>query len=204
MQPNVTARSPDTPQDVADWLVAHPRFLAENPALYARLDPPRRVHGDRLADHMAAMLAAARAESLDAAASRGRADAFAARVQAAVLALIEQPDPLATITEDWPRLLDLAGCALRSEAPTHRAPLPPGTIAALLPPGQTLLRRDTPDPGLHGEPAPLVVREAILRLATPNPAILVLGARHPAALPTRGTTASLLFLAATLSAALAR
>ena len=45
---------------VAAFLRAHPEFLAERPELYRALTPPRRVHGEALADHMAAMLIAER------------------------------------------------------------------------------------------------------------------------------------------------
>lgn len=200
-----SAAAPDAEQ-VAAYLTAHPRFLAEHPALYDALDPPKRVHGDRLADHMAAMLAAARDDRRAAAAERGRAQSLDERVRAAVLALMEQPDPRTTVTEDWPRLLGLDVCALRSEAPTQPHPLPPGTVARLLPQGRDLLLRDatTASAALHGEAAPLVVREALLRLALPVPSLLALGARSPGALPQRGASAALLFLAAALTAALGR
>ncbi|MFC7608648.1 hypothetical protein [Teichococcus aestuarii] len=64
-----------TPEDVAAWLRAHPGFLAEQPELYRLLAPPRRVHGEELADHMAAMLSAERAASREMAdaAREGRA-----------------------------------------------------------------------------------------------------------------------------------
>ncbi len=212
---------PDADQVVA-FLAAHPRFLADHPALYDTLEPPTRVHGDRLADHMAAMLTAARNGRQAVAAERGRARSLEERVRAAVLALMEQPDPRATVTEDWPRLLGLEVCALRSEAPTQPRPLPPGSVARLLPPGRNLVLRDAgpkldPELGplfgpgsgpgsiaLHGEAAPLVVREALLRLALPVPSLLALGARSPGALPLRGGSAALLFLAAALTAALGR
>ncbi|WP_431282111.1 hypothetical protein ACQW02_22330 [Humitalea sp. 24SJ18S-53] len=204
--PNRAADAEPFAEDVAAYLTAHPRFLAERPGLYDALEPPQRVHGDRLADHMAAMLAAARAGGQAAAAGRARVQALGERVHAAVLALIDEPDPYATVAEDWPRLLGLAACSVQTEAPAHPRPLPPGTIAGLLSPGRDLVLRDTAPAAaaLHGEAAPLVVREALLRLALPVPGLLVLGARSPGTLPMRGGTASLLFLAAALTAVLGR
>ena len=37
---------------VAAFLRVHPEFLAEHPDLYRVLDPPRRVHGERMADQL--------------------------------------------------------------------------------------------------------------------------------------------------------
>ena len=48
------------PEAVATFLTAHPRFLTERPALYRVLAPPRRVHGEVMADHMAEMVRAER------------------------------------------------------------------------------------------------------------------------------------------------
>ena len=42
---------------VAAFLRANPGWLSANPELYSTLEPPRRLHGEPLADHMAAMLA---------------------------------------------------------------------------------------------------------------------------------------------------
>ncbi|NCY24472.1 MAG: DUF484 family protein [Alphaproteobacteria bacterium] len=66
-------------QSVEAWLRDHPDFLAQRPDLYLELEPPQRVHGERMADHMAAMLAAARVHvrevdaDMQAALSTGRA-----------------------------------------------------------------------------------------------------------------------------------
>jgi len=179
---------------VAAWLAANPRFLVENPSLYEVLEPPVRLHGQVFADHMAAMLTAARSGGRAAAIRREAAESLAARVQAAVLALIEQPDPRATVAEDWPRLLNLAVCSIIR---------PP---AGLLPPGRTVLLRDAPavSAALHGEAAPLVVRDALLPLELEDPAVLVLGAREAEALPMRGGTAALEFLGRALAAVLRR
>ena len=48
---------------VAAFLRAHPRFWPSTRELYRLLAPPQRVHGEVLADHMAAMLRAERAHA---------------------------------------------------------------------------------------------------------------------------------------------
>jgi hypothetical protein len=58
------ARAPVDSGAVAAFLRAHPGFLAENVELYRVLTPPERVHGEVLADHMAAMVRAERAQSV--------------------------------------------------------------------------------------------------------------------------------------------
>ena len=50
---------------ISAYLRTHPGFLADHPDLYAVLEPPRRVHGKVLADHMDAMLRAARAHAAE-------------------------------------------------------------------------------------------------------------------------------------------
>ncbi len=45
-------------EEVEAFLRAHPGFLSERPDIYRVLVPPRRLHGENLTDHMAAMLAA--------------------------------------------------------------------------------------------------------------------------------------------------
>ncbi|MBN8896757.1 MAG: hypothetical protein J0H35_01010, partial [Rhodospirillales bacterium] len=78
---------------MAAFLRENPNWLAENPTLYCVLAPPERVHGEALADHMAAMIRAERAhaaamtERADGVLAAGRAAAsLAGRVQEAVLA----------------------------------------------------------------------------------------------------------------------
>lgn len=190
---------------VAAWLRRRPRFLAERPNLFRALDPPRRVHGERLADHMAAMLAAERRAALDAARDARGAGALLGRVQRAVLAVIGAREPADAVLAVWPALLALDSVALLREAPAdrHWRALPRGAAARLLPPGRDQRSRDAcPDDAalLHGEAAGLVTREALLRL--PGRRLLVLGAREPALLPRRGSGAALGFLAAAAAAAL--
>ncbi|MCG7359986.1 hypothetical protein MHZ93_01795 [Roseomonas sp. ACRSG] len=194
---------------VAAWLRANPSFLAERPDLYRLLMPPRRIHGEGLADHMAAMLDAERAANRDLAASARAEESFVHRAQRAVVALIAAPDAAEAVSQEWPALLGLDHCALADEgmpAP-HRRSLPPGTVQALLPSGRDTLLRDDPSDAalLHGEAAPLIARDALARLPLPGtPRMLVLGARQPAALPRGSAAPPLRFLAAALAAALSR
>jgi uncharacterized protein YigA (DUF484 family) len=195
--------------DVAAWLRDHPGFLAGRPDLYRLLTPPRRVHGDGLADHMAAMITAERAATRHLAEAAREGGGFAARTQSAVLALIASRDPAETVVQEWPALLGLEHCAVASEAPpaAHRLFLPAGSVARLLPAGRDTLVRATPTelPLLHAEAAALVLRDALALVPLPGaPTLLVLGARHEAALPSRGASMQLQFLAAALAAALAR
>jgi uncharacterized protein YigA (DUF484 family) len=195
-------------EQVAAWLRANPGFLAERPELYRLLTPPRRIHGEGLADHMAAMIAAERAATQDFAATARAEDSFVHRAQQAVLALIAAPDAAEAVAHEWPVLLGLDHCALADEGTParHRIALPAGTVARLLPPGRDTALRDLPPDAslLHGEAAALIARDALARLPLPGaPLLLVLGARAEAALP-RSATATLRFLAAVLAARLAR
>lgn len=176
-----------TPPDAAAveaFLQTNPDFLAERPQFYAILTPPRRLHGEAVADHMAAMIQAGRQEwrgLLEAGRTRG---AFAAKVAEAVLALIANADARDCLRHEWPAHLGLESCRL--------VPLIPGPA---------LLVRDVSvaSAALHGEAAPLIRREALLRA---DDQTLVLGARDAADLPHEPE--SLAFLARALSAALAR
>ncbi|MFC0410774.1 hypothetical protein [Roseomonas elaeocarpi] len=219
MLPPSPSIAPQPPPDedeeagrVAAWLTARPGFLADRPALYRRLVPPRRVHGERLADHMAAMLGAERdaARAITEAARSG--GGLQLRVQRAVLALIapagRHGDPAEVIAAEWPALLGLDSVAVAgSGTPArHLRPLPAGLATQLLPPGREWRLRDATPDGLpeanllHGEAAPLILRDALLRL--PAGRLLVLGTREAAMLPERGAGQALLFLARAAAAAL--
>ncbi|MDJ0386562.1 DUF484 family protein [Roseomonas sp. E05] len=198
-----------TEEDIAAWLRAHPGFLASRPDLYRMLTPPRRVHGEELADHMAAMLSAERAATRSLAEAAREGDGFAARTHDAVLALIASRDPLETISHEWPALLGLEHCALAAEGvpAAQRLALPPGSVARLLPTGRDTMVRASPTELalLHAEAAGLVCRDALARVPLAEaPALLVLGARHAAALPSRGAAPHLLFLARAVATALER
>ncbi len=202
---------------VASFLRAHPDFLAEHPDLYRVLVPPRRVHGDRMADHMAAMLAAERRRvrgleaEMDAAVSAERAGhGLTIRVRLAVLALMRCGDVPEAVTQELPALLGIETCTLLSEAPDRRGVvrLPRGAAARLLPPGRDAAVRPAPTDAelIHQEAALLVRRDALARVPvwTGHPTLLALGARDPNALPARQSTANLAFLGRVVAAALAR
>jgi hypothetical protein len=211
------AAAPPTAAAVAEYLAAHPGFLAERPDLFRLLDPPRRVHGERLADHMAAMLAAERGRlrdlerEMEAAASAGRAgQGLSLRVRLAVLALMRAQDVAEAVTQELPALLGLETCTLLAERPDRRGvvKLPPGTVRRLLGPGRDAVVRSAPTEValLHQEAAPLVVRDALARvpLCSGQSALLALGARDAAMLPARQAAATLAFLGRAVAAAMAR
>ncbi|MDE2006268.1 MAG: DUF484 family protein [Rhodospirillales bacterium] len=205
--------------EIAAWLRAHPGFLAENPALYAALAPPRRVHGEVLSDHMAAMLARAREEAARMAAHAGdvlaagrAASGLAARVQEAVLALIAAPDPAECIAHALPGLLGLDAAALCVEADLPRMrPLPVGTVARLLDGRAARIGAPPADAALlHGEAARLAAWDAIALVPWHGPpALLALAGREGMRVgPDQGAPASILgalgFLGRAAGAALER
>ena len=202
------------PAEVAAWLRAHPRFLAERPDLYRWLAPPERVHGERLADHMVAMLraerahAAAMAERADDVLAAGRAAAgLSARVQGAVLALIRADNPAECIVAELPALLGVDAASLCAEAllPAAR-PLPAGMVQQLLD-GRAVRFRDLPDEArlLHAEAAELAQHDALVRVPGEGPpALLALVARDRQALDPGQGAGALAFLGRAVAAALGR
>lgn len=206
----------DLPGFVDEYLRANPAFLADRPGLYAFLEPPARVHGERLADHMQARIAAGVAREagltaqIEALLAAGRANmAAAARIQRAVLALLAAP-ALAVL----PTLADLLGveaatvCAERP-APHGFRTLDEGALDRLLPPGRDVLLRTSlaEATALYGEAAALIGSDALLRLGgsgCQRPSLLALGAREPAKFQPGQATDLLQFLAASVSAALGR
>jgi hypothetical protein len=211
------APAPDeTERQVKTFLRANPGFLARDPALYAALDPPPRVHGERIADHMEARLAAAAAREatlareMDALLAAGRsASAAAARIHRAVLALAGAREPMGALAT-LPELLGIECASLCAErpAPPGFRTLAEGAVAALIPPGRdAVLRAGAPTaPELHGEAAGLVASDALLRLspAIGRPALLALGAREAEKFQPGQATDLLQFLAAAVSAVLRR
>lgn len=224
--PPSDGKAPNGPsaEEVEAFLRANPEFLAERPELYRALAPPRRVHGDGLTDHMAAMLGAERerASALDAelrtALDAERAGAgLVVRVRLAVLALMRSDDVPETVAQEWPNLLGLETCTLNVEPPENPAqlwmrpeqrPLPRGMVEQLLGRGRDVLVRNTPEDAelLHGEAAGLIQRDALVRVVVAGqpPMLLALGAREMSALPYRHGTAPLAFLGRAVAAALAR
>jgi len=216
--------SAPSPEEVARFLRDNPDWLAGQAGLYEHLSPPCRVHGDRLADHMAAMLGAARRRVDSATVQLGetlcvlRAGAgVLGQVQEAVLALVRAEDLSAWITVDLPALLGVDAALLCSEpAPgkPNRPPLAtrvlaPGSVARLIGRRDVVLRRQPADAAeLHGEAAPLARHDALLRVPAGDlpPMLLALAARNDSILgPTMaegGGLASLGFLGRALAARL--
>ena len=203
-----------TVAEVAAFLRAHPRFLADHPDLYRGLAPPERVHGERMADHMVAMIraerihAAAMAERADDVLAAGRAAAgLAARVHEAVLALIQAASAPECIAAEFPALLAVDAAALCAEAPLEGARLlPPGTIARLLG-GRAVLFRDAGSDAtlLHGEAAELARHDVLVRIPGEGPpALLALVARDRAVLDPSQGAGALTFLGRAIAAALRR
>lgn len=182
--------------EVARFLRDNPDWLAKQTGLYEQLAPPRRVHGEILADHMAAMLGEARrraASSTEQAAGMLRAlragSGLSGRVQEAILALVRADDLAACIAIDLPALLGIDAALLCSEAGTparlQARALSPGAIAALIGTRDVVLRASPPDAvALHGEAALLARHDALLRVPATGmpPMLLALAARDDAIL----------------------
>jgi uncharacterized protein YigA (DUF484 family) len=198
---------------VAEYLRAHPDFLAARPELYRVLVPPQRVHGEALADHMTAMVrierahAAAQEERAATVLHAGRAAAgIADRVHEAALALIAAPDLADCVSSELPHLLGVDAAALCCETfrPRWRS-LPPGAVAMLMR-GKNVVCRDRPADAalLHAEAALLAERDVLVRLPGAVPAILALVSRDPASLPALQATQSFAFLGRLLGTLLSR
>jgi uncharacterized protein YigA (DUF484 family) len=213
-------------EGVEAYLRKHPEFLAERPELYRVLLPPRRVHGENVADHMAAMLAAERNRTraleaeMDSVLADGRARAgLVVRVRLAVLALMRANDVVEAVTQELPALLGVETCTLAAEPTTtqrmaHRwplagvLPLPRGAVARLIGHGRDAVVRSQPSDRemLHAEAASLVARDALARvpLFAAGPTVLAMGARDASSLPARQATPTIAFLGRAVAAALAR
>jgi uncharacterized protein len=204
-----------TAAEVLAYLRQNPRFLVDHPELYRLLAVPIRVHGDILADHMAAMLRAERTHAVSMAAraddvlEAGRAAAgLTARVHEAVLALIGAASPAECITAELPVLLavDAASLCAEGDAIPGARPLPPGSVARLLGTRAVVFRREGSDAVLlHGEAAGLARNEALLRVPGEGPpALVALVARDSLALDPNQGTGALGFLARAVAATLGR
>jgi uncharacterized protein YigA (DUF484 family) len=199
---------------VEAFLRENPSWLADNPELYRALTPPRRIHGEPLADHMAAMLRAERshaaemAQRADFILAAGRATAgLTARVQEAVLALMRATDTLDCLSGELPGVLGLDAVALCVEAhlPGVRS-LPPGTVATALG-GRDVVFRAAPADAvvIHAEAARLARHDALVRVPTPGaPALLALVARDRSLLEPGQGAGALAFLGRAVATALAR
>ncbi len=197
--------------EVRAFLRAHPEFLAENPDLYQVLSPPSRVHGAAFADHMAAMLNAQRlhAQAMQTQAGQilaaGRASAsLAARVQEAVLALIEAPNAPECISLEFPRTLAVDAASLCACGIDGARPLPPGAVDQLL--GAHCVVFDAPADwrfALHGEAGGLAQAQALIRVPGFD-ALVALAARGPDVLDPAAGLGAWNFLGRAVAAALSR
>ena len=192
---------------VEAFLRANPAWLAEHPDLYGVLEPPSRLHGDGLTDHMAAMLRVQR-ERADGLLAAGRATAdLAGRVQDAVLALFRSTDPADCVSGEMPGILavDAAHLCIEAEFPGARR-LPDGIVARLLD-GRQVVFRDAPADArlLHAEAAGLARHDALVRVPGEGPAaLLALLARDRHMLDPAQGTGPLGFLGRAVAAALGR
>jgi hypothetical protein len=192
---------------VEAFLRANPAWLAARPELYRVLEPPRRVYGDSVTDHMAAMLRIER-ERADGLLAAGRATAcLAARVQDAVLALLRSADPADCVSGEMPGILaiDAAHLCIEAEHPGARH-LPAGTVARLLN-GRLVAFRDAPSDAvlLHAEAAGLARHDALVRVPGEGPpALLALLARDRCMLDPAQGIGPLGFLGRAVAAALGR
>ncbi len=204
---------PDLADEVAGFLRAHPSFLADNPELYRVLTPPVRVHGEALADHMAAMIRAERAQlaetasRVEGAGAAGRATlGLMARVQEAVVSLIASDDPTEWVECELPGWLGLhaAKLCLETYRPGTRR-LPAGTIGRLLGRRDVVFRERPADAALlHADAASLARRDALVRVpdGRGGNGLLALAARgRHALLPGQGE-AALAFLGRAVAAAI--
>jgi uncharacterized protein YigA (DUF484 family) len=192
---------------VAAFLRAHPTWLAEHPEMYRVLAPPRRVHGEVLSDHMAAMLRAERAHAT-ALIDAGRAAAgMAGRVQTAVLALMRATDPAECVSAEFPGLLGIDAAALCVEASLPAChELPPSAVRRLLAGRDVVFRAASGDAlMLHAEAARLALHDALALVPGAGPPMLLaLASRDARSLdPAQGSHA-LAFLGRALAAALGR
>ena len=196
---------------VAAWLRENPRFLADHPGLYGALAPPERVHGVVLADHMAAMLRAARdeareqaARAADVLAASRAAAGLAQRVQEAVLLLFGTSDVVDCVATQFPAVLAVDAACLCAEGQPGFRRLPRGAVAGLLGGRAVVVRSGAvADGGVHGEAMRLAAHEALIRIPGDGPpAILALAARDGAVLA--GGQGALAFLGRALGVALGR
>ena len=203
---------PDAAQ-VAAYLRAHPRFLADHPELYRALTPPARVHGAELADHMAAMIVAERAhatamsDQAESVLAAGRAAAgLSARVQEAVLALMRSDEPALCVTDEFPSLLavDAVSLCIEAELAGWRC-LPAGTVDGLLGGRPVVFGCACHAAAVHGEATPLARHDALIRIPMAGPpALLALASRDKAVLDPAQGSAALAFLGRAVATVLTR
>jgi hypothetical protein len=176
----VPPREDEAAESVAAYLRAHPGFLAARPTLYAALTPPLRRHGEVVADHLAAMVAAARQDAASVVATGRATAALTARVQEAVLALFAAASVPACVAEMFPPLLGVEAAALcvEQDLPGTRL-LPAGEVERRLHGRGVAVDAACRDAVVHGEAAALAFHDALVLVpGAASPAMLALAARH--------------------------
>ena len=189
---------PDWSASVAGFLRANPSWLAEHPELYRALTPPTRIHGETLADHMAAMVlrerrhAATVAEQNQALVAAKRAVATGlARIHDAVLALITTRDLSDYIGCELPRLLNVDVACLWEPSTQPSRML--RRLEAVLGCRDVVFRIAPNDaPELYREAAALALHDALIRV--PGAGVLGLASRDPLRMDPAETQLGLHFL----------
>jgi uncharacterized protein YigA (DUF484 family) len=192
---------------VEAFLRANPAWLAQHPELYSVLEPPVRLHGEGVADHMAAMLRVQRERANELLAAGRVTASLASRVQDAVLALLRSTDPADCVVGEMPGILavDAAQLCMEADHPGARR-LPRGTVGRLLEGRQVVFRATPADAGLlHAEAAGLARHDALVLVPGEGPpALLALLARDRHMLDPAQGTGPLGFLGRAVAAALGR
>ncbi len=194
---------------VLRFLAARPDFLQRHPSLYMTLAPPARVHGDAVADHMAAMIGAARRQNTQLrthVVERRVASSLRERVEDAVLGLLRAREPLEWIETELAATLGLDAAHLWLATVEGHGTLSVELGRRLLG-GRDVTLRESPSEiaRLHGAAAPLVRSDGLVRVARRRGgfALLALGSREPAFFAS-GSEAPLALLGRAIEAALDR
>lgn len=211
-----------TPDQVADYLRANPRFLADRPELLSVLEAPSRDDtGEGVADFQAAMIGRLRQQMQDATdvaqelidTSRDNLTSQT-RVHECVLALLTANSferLIDTVQTDLPLLLDMDAVVLCVESenagafPVRSVTLvPPGFVDRKIGQGRDVLLRDdtTGDGDIFGGAAPLVRSDALVRLDIADsapPALIAFGCRETGKFHPGQATELIGFLAQVLS-----
>lgn len=190
-----------TEQQVVQFLLENPDFLAKHSQVLQHMSAPGRALGQGVTDFQQVMIDrlrqeidSARDQSQDLIDTSRVNMSIQSRVHECVLTLVQASsfeELIQTVTMDMAVILDLDAVTLCIEAVDHsRNPiktnglqlLSEGTVRALVPDGQScVLRSDiSGDPNLFGAAAPLVRSDALMRLKVSDatkPALLALGSR---------------------------
>jgi uncharacterized protein YigA (DUF484 family) len=193
---------------VARYLRDNPDWLAGHPEVYRALRPPARVHGEVLADHMAAMVmrerqhAAAMEEQTEAILAVGRATGtMLTRIHEVVVALIAAASIVDWLHAEMPRIMgaDAAFVALFGGQRGDRGEA--GRLDCVLGADSVILREDPADAAvLYDEAAPLAGHDALIRL--PEVGVLAIAWRGKIDPELRHSRPGLAFLGQAVGAAI--